>query len=153
MKILVIIILIAVSCTVVAEQTNPYVEYRAQTYEIQKEYLERVSEHQIKIMDDLEQKLKQQKWQTNDIAIMVFIMVSVGLGLSFLQFRQDAKEGTKSSVSIKFGQGNFEINSSVIGLVILALSFWFFQTYIDKVYSVETFQVRPIDVTTFGVNK
>lgn len=136
-----------------AEEPNPYVEYRTKTYDLQQEYLQRITQHQAEVMRDMEHKLKQQQWQTNAIAIMVFIMVSMGLFLSFLQFREDAKQNGKSSFSFKIGAGSFEINSSVIGLAILAMSFWFFQTYIDRVYSVEVFTVAPLDVTTFGVNR
>lgn len=136
-----------------AEEPNAYVEYRTKTFDLQHEYLQGITQHQAEVMRDMEHKLKQQRWQTNAIAIMVFLMVSMGLFLSFLQFRQDAKQGDKSSFSFKIGAGSFEINSSVIGLAILAMSFWFFQTYIDRVYSVEVFTVAPLDVTTFGVNR
>jgi len=139
--------------TVSAEEPNAYVDYRTKTYDLQHEYLQGITQHQAEVMRDMEYKLKQQRWQTNAIAIMVFLMVSMGLYLSFLQFKQDAKQGRKSSFSFKVGTGSFEINSSVIGLAILAMSFWFFQTYIDRVYSVEVFTVAPLDVTTFGVNR
>lgn len=136
-----------------AENTNPYVEFRTKTYQIQEAYLENIASHQSRLMNDLEKKLEQQKWQTNAIALMVYVMVAVGLWLSFLQFRRDGKSDSKSSVSLKIGSGNLEINSSVIGLVILAMSFWFFQTYIDRVYSVEIVQIAPIDATGFGINQ
>ena len=42
-----------------------------------------------------------------------------------------------------------EITSTVIGLAILAMSFWFFQTYINLVYDVKIFNIMPI--TTFNV--
>ena len=109
---------------------NPYLEYRVETYSMQEEYLKRVAEHQGAVMSDLEVKLAQQRWQTNAIAVMVIIMVLAGLYLSYLQFRSDVKKGEKSSFSFKVGTGVFEVNSSVIGLAILAMSFWFFQTYI-----------------------
>ncbi len=137
----------------IGEDSNPYITYRVKTYEIQEQYLSRIAQHQAEIMKDMEAKLKQQKWQTNAIAIMVFIMVGVGLFLSYLQFRNDEKAGGKSSVTMKIGTGNIEINSSVIGLVILALSFWFFQTYINHVYNVDVFNIPAIDMTTFGINK
>lgn len=132
---------------------NPYLEYRVETYNMQEEYLRRVAEHQSAVMSDLEVKLAQQRWQTNAIAVMVILMVLAGLYLSYLQFRNDAEKGDKSSFSFKIGSGVFEVNSSVIGLAILAMSFWFFQTYIDRVYSVEVFTVAPIDMTTFGQNQ
>lgn len=136
-----------------ADVSNPYVEFRTTTYEIQEEYLKKIINHQSQLMDDLEEKLEQQKWQTNAVAIMVYIMVAVGLVLSYLQFRRDGKSNSKSSVSLKIGSGNLEISSSVIGLAILAMSFWFFNIYIDRVYSVEILQIAPIDATGFGINQ
>lgn len=135
-----------------SESENPYSEFRVETYNIQEEYLKRIAEHQSAVMSDLEVKLVQQRWQTNVIAVMVILMVLVGLYLSYLQFKSDSKTGEKSSFSFKIGSGVFEVNSSVIGLAILAMSFWFFQTYIDRVYSVEVFTIAPIDMTTFGQN-
>jgi len=40
-----------------------------------------------------------------------------------------------------------------IGIGILALSFWFFQTYVEKVYDVKVMTVAPIDITTFGIDR
>lgn len=135
------------------QDENPYVDFRIKTYDIQYNYLQSITQHQAEIMRDMEYKLKQQRWQTNAIAIMVIFMVLIGIYLSFQQFRQDSKQGGKSSFSFKIGAGSFEISSSVIGLALLAMSFWFFQTYIDKVYSVHVFNIPPIDATTFGVNR
>lgn len=149
----VLCLLLLLSPLSLANESNPYVEFRTKTYEIQEEYLKQITNHQSQLMGDLEEKLEQQKWQTNAIAVMVYIMVAVGLLLSYLQFRRDGQTGSKSSVSLKIGSGNLEINSSVIGLVILAMSFWFFQTYIDRVYSVEILQIAPIDATGFGINQ
>ena len=140
---------------VFAEDTglNPYVSFRTETYDIQLEYLQNVSDHQLTVMRDLEAKLSQQKWQTTAIAVMVLIMVGVGLYLSYLQFRQDIKKDSRPSFTLRIGSGSFELSSSVIGLIILVLSFWFFQAYIDKVYSVQVFDLPLVDMTTFGVNQ
>lgn len=135
------------------EQLNPYAQYRVDTFEIQRQYLGRLAAHQEKLMSDLEEKLSQQKWQTDAIAIMVFILVISGVALSALQFYKDYKSGGKSSVTLKFGSGSFELSSTVIGLVILAMSFVFFQSYVDRVYAVNVVSISPIDVTTYGVNE
>lgn len=153
MKTFICFFFLLLSSLSLANGSNPYVEFRTTTYEIQEEYLKKITDHQSRLMEDLEEKLEQQKWQTNAIAVMVYIMVAVGLVLSYLQFRRDGKSNSNSSVSLKIGSGNLEINSSVIGLVILAMSFWFFQTYIDRVYSVEILQIAPIDATGFGINQ
>jgi heme/copper-type cytochrome/quinol oxidase subunit 2 len=135
-------------------QDAPYENYRVKTYQIQQEYLKKLADHQVSIMQDLEQKLNQQQWQTSMISIMVVIMVLAGIILSGLQFYSDFRSNEKPSViTLKIGSGSFEISSTVIGIVILALSFWFFQIYIDKVYSISIFNVQPLDVTTFGINR
>ena len=153
MKKLLIIIFFTIITISNAQKFDPYQSYRIKTYEIQQEYLKRLTEHQANIMQDLEQKLRQQQWQTSVISIMVIFMVLAGLVLSGFQFYSDFKSNGRSSVTLKIGSGSFELSSTVIGIVILALSFWFFQTYIDKVYSVSVFNVQPVDVTTFGVNR
>ena len=138
---------------VAAPPSSTYQTYRDNTYEIQLAYLQRITPHQAKMMTDMEQKLTQQQWQTTAISIMVFIMVGFGLLLSALQFYLDFLRGGSSSVSFKFGGGSFELSSTVIGIGILGLSFWFFQTYVDKVYDVKVTTVSPIDITSFGVNR
>lgn len=135
------------------EPLNPYAQYRVDTFEIQKQYLGRLAAHQEKLMSDLEEKLSQQKWQTDAIAIMVFILVISGVALSVLQFYKDYKSGGKSSVTLKFGSGSFELSSTVIGVAILAMSFVFFQSYVDRVYAVNVVPISPIDITTYGVNE
>ncbi len=142
-----------VNAAVEIEEVNPYRDFRENTYKQQAQYLQRVIEHQSKIMTDMEAKLEQQQWQTTAIAIMVMVMVIFGLVLSALQFYSDYKNQGKSSVTLKIGSGSFELSSTVIGIAILAMSFWFFHTYVDRVYSVNVFQVQPVDVTTFGVNR
>jgi hypothetical protein len=153
MRFLIFIIVLMASLPVVPKEANPYTEFRKDTYDLQQEYLARLAEHQSIVMKDLESKLAQQKWQTNAIAIMVYVMVGMGLWLSYLQFKRDGVKDGKSSIQLKMGTGSIEINSSVIGLAILAMSFWFFQTYIDKVYAVDVQQIPPFDFTTYGVNR
>jgi len=135
------------------EINNSYVAYRLKTFEMQEKYLSSLIEHQKKIMRDTEEKLLQQKWQTIGIAIVVFIMVIMGVYLSYAQFKRDQKEDSTSSITLKIGAGSVDIASPVIGLAILALSFWFFQSYIEHVYSVNSFSIPPIDLTTFGVGR
>ncbi len=149
------VLLLAIGFPLVSssQEENPYTEFRQRTYALQEAYLKRLSAHQGVVMEDLEQKLAQQKWQTTLISIMVFVMVGFGLVLSAFQFYADFRSGGRSSVSIKIGSGSFELSSTVIGIAILALSFWFFQTYIDRVYSVSVFHIPPVEFTTFGVNR
>lgn len=148
MKALFILLLILYPSIVWGSEANTHSEFSGKFYAIQKQYLEKVTEHQYRVMEDLENKLEQQRWQTNAIAIMVFLMVVIGLLLSYLQFKRD-DSGSRSSFSLRLGSGSLEISSSVIGLVILALSFWFFQTYIKEVYDVSVFNMPFIDAASF----
>lgn len=132
-----------------APDVSTYQAYRNSTYDTQRAYLQRIAQYQARMMNDMEQKLTQQQWQTTAISIMV----GFGLVLSGLQFYLDFRRGGSSSVSFKFGGGSFELSSTVIGIGILALSFWFFQTYVEKVYDLKVMTVAPIDITTFGIDR
>lgn len=136
-----------------AEALNPYLHFRAETYRVQQEYLQSITKHQQNLMLDSEQKLVQQQWQTLGISIMVAIMVLFGLVFSGLQFYADYKSNGTSTVTFKIGAGTFELSSTVIGIVILVLSFVFFQLYVEKVYNITVIDTPIYDVTTFGVNK
>ena len=76
----------------------------------------------------------------------------MGLYFSYIQFRKSiARTGDDSanqkdkSTTIKVGAGEIQISSSVIGLIILALSFAFFYLYIDNVFPIK-------DLGLSGVN-
>lgn len=145
-------LLVAGSVLAQADQ-NPYVSYRVETYKIQAKYLESLAAHQTALMVDMQQKMQQQQWQTTAIAILVIVMVLAGIVLAAWQFYADYKSGGKSSIHLKLGSGSFEFKSSVIGIAILILSMWFFQSYIDRVYDVQITTIQPVDVTTYGVNQ
>jgi heme/copper-type cytochrome/quinol oxidase subunit 2 len=148
-----ITIILSIGATSAAEQPNPYVEFRVKTYSMQEAYLNRVAKHHAVVMQDLEDKLKQQQWQTTVVSVMVVVMVAFGVMLSALQFYADFRSNGKSSVTLKLGTGTIELNSTVIGLAILAMSFWFFQTYIDRVYTVKITHIQTIDLTRYGLNE
>ncbi len=137
---------------VCCQNANPYVEMRKETYDMQIKYMENITLHQEAIMKDLENKLIQQRWQTNAIAILVFIMVLLGLFLSFMQFKADLQNKDKSSIEMQIGTGVLKFRSSVIGLALLIISFWFFHIYIKQVYNVSITEIPILDMTTFGVN-
>lgn len=117
--------------------------------EIHREYVTSLSQHQLALMRSAERALEAQQFQTVAIAIAVGVMVVAGLLLSFLQFWLDAKTDRRSITIIKAGNGGVEITSSVIGLIIIAISFWFFQAYINKVYAIESIHVPALDASYF----
>ncbi len=65
--------------------------------------------------------------------VLVMSIVGVGLYLSYLKFRE--KETTETKLS--FAKGNLEINSNVIGLIILIVSVAFFYLYLVHVYPIK----------------
>lgn len=114
--------------------------------QMQIEYLQAIIDDQKAILEDTRKKLEGQRWQTAAIAIMVYLLVGCGLVFSYLQFKQDGA----SAIEIKMGEGGFSINTSVIGIVILFMSFWFFQTYIDRVYALELIEFKQFDFSKLG---
>lgn len=136
-----------------AGEPQRYQEFRQETYKIQQAYLTQLTRHHVQMMRDMEVKLAQQEWQTTAISIMVMVMVGFGLVLSALQFYADWRRPAKAPISVKLGIGSVELNSSVIGIVILGLSFWFFQTYVNHVYDIKAIPLNPIDATQYGLSE
>ena len=76
-----------------------------------------------------------QSYLVIDLFVLVLVKSIVGLGLylSYLKFRE--KETTETKLS--FAKGNLEINSNVIGLIILTVSVVFFYLYLVHVYPIK----------------
>ena len=76
-----------------------------------------------------------QSYLVIDLFVLVLVKSIVGLGLylSYLKFRE--KETTETKLS--FAKGNLEINSNVIGLIILTVSVAFFYLYLVHVYPIK----------------
>ncbi|MBD1582859.1 hypothetical protein [Pseudoalteromonas sp. S16_S37] len=108
--------------------------------------------------------------QTIFIFFMVMILVLGGFYLAFLQFKLDreialkslertqssdtspdsvhTKEEQKQSNSVEISMKGIKLNSSVIGLIILAMSFAFFYLYIKDVYTIELFKEPKMSETS-----
>ncbi len=95
--------------------------------------------HRKALALDTEAALAAQGVQTVLIAIMVHIMVFLALYLSYLQFKADiaGKSSGAKQTTIKISKDGVEFSSSVIGLIILFMSFWFFSVYVDHVYDIQ----------------
>jgi len=77
------------------------------------------------------------EWQyasTIAIFFVVMLLICCGLYFSYLQFKTAARAPTQTS--IKIGKDGLEINSPVIGLLILFLSVGFFYLYLANVYPI-----------------
>ncbi|MDE0219201.1 MAG: hypothetical protein OXJ90_08015 [Spirochaetaceae bacterium] len=148
LRYLLAIICIGISVDLAAQNTQEEVAEN-----IHKEYLISLTEHHKQLMNSAEVALKAQQIQTIVIAIMVGVMVSIGLLLSYLQFRRDDKADASSVTTLKIGSGSIEITSSVIGLIILALSLWFFLAYVNRVYTLDATNIPAISPTQFNVSE
>lgn len=99
-------------------------------------YAEKMLEHTEKIYDT-------QYYQTWAIFIVVIILVLGGFYLSFLQFKHDIEQNNKSSTtpsSISIGSNGIQLSSSVIGLLVLTISFLFFYLFVKEVYTIQEYR-------------
>jgi hypothetical protein len=85
------------------------------------------------------------------IFILVVVIVSLGLILSYKQFmlneyiikqsieqnKETIDKGTDTSASLEVGKDGVKINTAVIGLIILVISLVFFFLYLKFVYHIE----------------
>ncbi|EHZ2591101.1 hypothetical protein [Vibrio vulnificus] len=113
----------------------------------QLDFLDEVIRHNKEIIDHRANTYNLQYYQTFGIGALVLAIVIVGLTLSWMQFTKDAfiQSATKvaegnvipptSTTTIKLGE-HIEISSSVIGLIILFISLFFFDRYITHVYTI-----------------
>lgn len=136
---LIVAYIVVVSVGVIAESNQGDIE------SARLKYVSELSSHHYELMKSAERALIVQQVQTIVIAVMVFIMVGVGLRLSYLQFKRDETSEARSVTTLRVGSGSVEITSSVIGLIILIVSLWFFQTYVNRVYALEDLLIPPID--------
>jgi len=118
------------------------------------DYLAAVSQHNENMQKIEEQQYNDQRFVGGIIFILVIMIVVVGVGLSILQFfkgvllaspASNGPAGTSASGAttnvnlaseITVSLTSVEIKSSVIGLVVLAVSLAFFFLYIKYVYAI-----------------
>ena len=82
-------------------------------------------------------------WTSVLIFIVVIVLMLSGLYFSYLQFvasEYGEKEGSDHRTQFKISKDGIEINSSVIGMLILFLSLGFFYLYLKEVYPLHTIQ-------------
>lgn len=84
------------------------------------------------------------EWQhryTLASTVAVFALVSVGAILAVLEFRK----GKNDATSLKVSKEGVEVNSSVIGLLVLALSLVFFYLYVERIYAIRILSDQKIE--------
>lgn len=115
---------------------------------IKEEFLQAYSLHQIEIMKINEDAYKTQHWMTIVIFFIVSFLVLGGFYLSYLQFKSDTIREIDSAgdakTSIELSKSGIKFSSSVIGLVVLFMSFMFFYLYVKEVYTIKIHPIAPV---------
>lgn len=121
-----------------------YYKLHAAKLDLEREHWESYIKHQQNLMRLKENVYSIHCKMTIAILILVSFLVIGGFYFAFIQFQRDKSFGNNT---IKISKYGFEISSSVIGLVVLFMSFLFFYLFIKDVYAVRT---TPVDSLYFG---
>ncbi|RBO82675.1 hypothetical protein [Marinomonas aquiplantarum] len=104
--------------------------------------------HQIQLMKIAETGYRTQHWVTIAIFFIVSTLVLGGFYLSYLQFKSDSVREKGSTgdakTSIELSKSGIKFSSSVIGLVVLFMSFMFFYLYVKEVYTIKLHPITPV---------
>lgn len=147
--------------------SKAYVDYQVKRYQYnsnvmahseklyaQKEaYNQEIITHHKHLMKIAEDSFKMQQIMSVVISAVILVIVLMGLWLSYLQFKADStlnvpkrvpEGGAQSNSVLKISKEGVEFSSSVIGLIILFMSFFFFYLFLDKVYTISRESVKPL---------
>lgn len=115
--------------------------------EVRNSYYEARVEHQKELLALAEKSFKTQHWMTVGVFWIVSILVIGGFALSYLQIKHGISDdkANESEATFKVGKSGIEFSSSVIGLVVLFMSFMFFHLYVKDVYSLKINKMLPIE--------
>jgi len=83
----------------------------------------------------IENTYNQQEVTTSSIFYLIVFMTLTGLGLSYMQFKKDTDSNQST---FKLNKEGLEFSSSVIGVIVLFISFFFFYLYVKDVYTITT---------------
>ncbi|MGL6261654.1 hypothetical protein [Vibrio sp. WXL210] len=108
-------------------------------------------EHRKNLMGIAENMYMTQLFMTVGVFIIVSVLVIGGAWLSYQQFLLDADEqrqakskGEQVKAAIKISRDGVEFSSSVIGLMMLFMSFFFFYMYVSEVYTIKGEKMEPL---------
>lgn len=111
------------------------------------------------LVDINETAYRTQQVTTNIMTGFVMVIVFFGLVLSYCQFKSDVSGNGKDNgkdnekAAFKLSKEGIEFRSSVIGLVILFMSFFFFYLYVKEIYKIEQHNVQtaPASISSAAV--
>ncbi|MDJ0902497.1 MAG: hypothetical protein QNJ55_27200 [Xenococcus sp. MO_188.B8] len=136
----------------ISEEVEKEFDKKNELIERQRNLLIEQIDHEIWKIKFYEKSFEWQFASSIIILFIVIIIVIAGLYFSYIQFTKSFKQGNENSenkeikeTTIKIGTGEMEISSSVIGLIILTLSFAFFYLYITNVFPLEELGLTKIE--------
>jgi uncharacterized membrane protein YukC len=139
----------------IVELANSELNYNINRYnkdsellEIENTFRKAHSNHQQELMSIAETAYKTQQIMTVAIFFIVSVLVLGGFYLSYLQFKADERNQDNDSqnpkATFKISKSGIEFSSSVIGLIVLFMSFMFFHLYVKDVYSIKTNAINSV---------
>jgi hypothetical protein len=105
----------------------------------QTQYLLARYQHERDLMATSKAMLDWQLWASNVLLWVVVLVVAAGIVYSGLQLGIAAKTGKQRDTSLEFSAQRVRVTSSVVGIVVLALSIAFLLIFVNQVY-----QIRPL---------
>lgn len=129
-------------------------EHDRKMLESQIEYRDLQIEHYKELVEINETAYRNQQVTTNIMTGFVMIIVLFGLVLSYWQFKNDISANIKvngeEKAALKVSKNGIEFRSSVIGLVILFISLFFFYLYVKEIYKIEQhdFSTSPANISS-----
>ncbi|ENI4130604.1 hypothetical protein ABXY91_004074 [Vibrio fluvialis] len=115
-------------------------------------------QHYQELVDINETAYRTQQVTTNIMTGFVMVIVFFGLVLSYWQFKNDVSGNGKNNgdekAAFKVSKEGVEFRSSVIGLVILFMSFFFFYLYVKEIYKIEQHNVQtaPANIISTAIS-
>lgn len=131
-----------------AEYNTLLAEKAVNSLKYHRQFEESKLQHDLLSMKHRQESLSFQYMQGWVIFIVVMVLVLGGFYLAFLQFKLDEKitlakaeidnisDKSLSDTTLEVSKEGVKITSSVIGLIVLGMSFAFFYMYIKHVYTI-----------------
>jgi hypothetical protein len=100
-------------------------------------------QHEQDLMNASKATLEWQLFASNVLLWVVILVVAAGVVYSGLQLAIAAKTGKQRDTSLEISAQRVRVTSSVVGIVVLALSLAFLLIFVNQVY-----QLRPLEPAT-----
>ena len=122
----------------------------AQNSPVQQKYLQAQIagyEHNIALMKYVQSMLDWELFASNFSLWLVSLIVLAGVAFSGLQLWQATKLGVpQAETQLEIAANKFRLTSSVVGIVVLGMSFFFFYLFVKEIYAVKPIPGAALEV-------